>query len=197
MRTLLAIPVKPIDAAKSRLAAVLDGEERGNLALQWLDRLLDAATGAAVDAVAVVSADPDALALAAARGAYPVPEAAAGGLNAAIAQLAPFVAAIGAQRMVVLAGDLPGLTAADIGLLLAAAPVRGVLVASDQHERGTSALVLTPPNVVAPGFEGDSLARHRAAALAAGVDFVELRNAAFDDVDTPEDFSAWRRRSTG
>ncbi len=59
------IPVKELSQAKARLAPVLDGERRRELALALYRDVLAAALACpALDGVAVVSRDRDALALA-------------------------------------------------------------------------------------------------------------------------------------
>jgi len=60
----------------------------------------------------------------------------------------------------------------------------------DRHGTGTNALVLAPPDAMAPGFGPDSFARHVAAAEEAGVSHrVELAASLAHDVDTPEDLA--------
>ena len=51
------VPLKQLDAAKSRLGEVLDDEQRHALALRLLTRVIDACQGAGLD-VAIVSSDP-------------------------------------------------------------------------------------------------------------------------------------------
>jgi 2-phospho-L-lactate/phosphoenolpyruvate guanylyltransferase len=61
----------------------------------------------------------------------------------------------------------------------------------DRHGTGTNALVLTPPDVLAPSFGPGSLERHVAAASAAGVPAgMEEVPTLMLDVDTPGDLSA-------
>jgi len=61
----------------------------------------------------------------------------------------------------------------------------------DRHGTGTNALVLSPPDAIKPSFGPDSLARHTAAAEAAGLPHrVEDVPSLAHDVDTPEDLAA-------
>ena len=67
----------------------------------------------------------------------------------------------------------------------------GVVVVPDRHGTGTNALVLSPPDAIEPSFGPDSLARHVAAAEAAGVPSGSRRCPALAlDVDTPDDLAS-------
>jgi 2-phospho-L-lactate guanylyltransferase len=65
------------------------------------------------------------------------------------------------------------------------------VVAASRDEEGTNALLLRPPDVIAPAFGPPSVARHIQAGLAAGA--VTLVRSALGlslDVDTPADLAA-------
>ena len=66
-----------------------------------------------------------------------------------------------------------------------------VTIVPDRHGTGTNALLLAPPDAIAPSFGPGSLARHTAAARAAGI---EPRTEAVPtlvlDVDTGDDLAA-------
>jgi 2-phospho-L-lactate/phosphoenolpyruvate guanylyltransferase len=65
-----------------------------------------------------------------------------------------------------------------------------VAIVPDRHLAGTNALVLSPPDAIEPSFGPGSLARHTAAARAAGLDYsVERVPTLMLDVDTPEDLA--------
>jgi 2-phospho-L-lactate guanylyltransferase len=68
-----------------------------------------------------------------------------------------------------------------------------VVIVPDRHGSGTNALLLSPPDVVAPSFGAGSFARHAARARAAGamVQVCELPSLGLD-VDTPDDLAALR-----
>ena len=69
----------------------------------------------------------------------------------------------------------------------------GVVIVPDRHGSGTNALLLEPPEVMAPSFGAGSFARHAALARAAGaeVKVAELPSLSLD-VDTPADLAALR-----
>jgi 2-phospho-L-lactate guanylyltransferase len=96
----------------------------------------------------------------------------------------------GARRVLLVPGDCPLLDATEVEALLDFAGP-GVTIVPDRHGTGTNALVLEPPDVMAPAFGPGSFARHAALAQAAGA-AVRVRHVptlAFD-VDTPEDLAA-------
>ena len=72
---------------------------------------------------------------------------------------------------------------------------RSVLIVPDRHGTGTNALLLTPPDVLAPSFGPDSRRRHLAEAAAAGVpaEVVELESLGLD-IDTTDDLEALQRQ---
>ena len=72
--TSVAIPVRALEGAKSRLGAVLDAEERRDLVEDLLQRSSQAALATpGVGEVIVVSPDPEVLAVAEAAGPVPCP----------------------------------------------------------------------------------------------------------------------------
>ena len=150
-----------------------------------LDDVVAALQGAGPLDVRVLAGDDEAAAAAAARGLAVLSDA-GGDLRAAVdAGLAAVDPA--AVRMVV-AADLPALTAARVTALLAGADRVTILPTPDG---GTAVLVL-PPEVMLPARYGpDSAALHAAAARAAGLDprILPVEPAA-QDVDGPADLAA-------
>jgi 2-phospho-L-lactate/phosphoenolpyruvate guanylyltransferase len=96
--------------------------------------------------------------------------------------------ATGCDRALLVPGDTPLLEPGDVARLLRAST--SVVIVPDRHGTGTNALVLSPPDVIAPSFGPDSCARHVAAAEAAGVSHrVEEVPGLTLDVDTPGDLA--------
>jgi 2-phospho-L-lactate guanylyltransferase len=189
-RVVAVVPVRALESAKSRLGEVLDAEERRDLVARLLDRTVAAARDARrIDEVIVVSPDPATLAAAAAAGARPLHQR-GGGLNAAIDQACDVAVADGYRALVVLPGDLPLIDGPAIDALVAAAdPDDGpvVVLVTDRHGRGTNALLLRPPAVIAVAFGGDSRHAHAGRASAAPARYVEIEGPLSLDLDTPED----------
>jgi len=188
------LPVKRFAAAKQRLAS-LDDQQRRAVAAAMLEDVLEAISGTrSVERTVVVSGDPVAQELAADAGAEVVPDPSdAGHVEAAQAGIAHAQAA-GAGCVVLLPGDCPLLDPRELDSLLTGVPESYVAIVPDRHGEGTNALVLSPPEAIAPAFGEGSCARHVAAAREAGVPFAveELPSLALD-LDTPADVIALTR----
>lgn len=188
------VPVKPLDTAKSRLAAALGDRQRRALAATMLTHVLGVLCQVpAIDAILVVTADEAAAALAAASGAHVIREPQAQGLNAAVEAGLAEAARRSFARALVLPTDLPFLAPADIARLIAEAPPVGrpqasLVPAADGD--GTNALLLSPPGALSPCFGPGSFLTHLAQALARQVDLRVHHLASFAiDIDTPEDLA--------
>lgn len=192
MRTLAIVPVKSFDLAKQRLAGEFEPEVRHRLAQAMFADVLTALEAArAVDRVVVVTADADAAALAR-RTATVVHDGAQAGQSAAAAIGVGHALEDGRDRVVLLPGDTPLIDPNELDELIARTAADGVAVGvvSDRHRTGTNALVLAPPDAIGPSFGPGSLARHVAAAQAAGVPHrVERVPSIEHDVDTPDDLA--------
>jgi 2-phospho-L-lactate guanylyltransferase len=186
----LVVPLKPLARAKSRLAETVGDGLRPGLALAFAQDTVTAALASpGVRDVVVVTDDPLAAAELSALGARAVPDAPAGGLNAALAHGARVTrsrrpgAAIAALN-----ADLPALRAAELGRVLAAARAFPRAFLADAAGLGTTLLAAAPGAALAPAFGGRSRIRHRASGAAeillAGVDSVRR------DVDTADDLRA-------
>lgn len=193
MSDLVAIvPVKRLDAAKSRLAATLPPDERAALVVDMLRAVLAAlAASALVAERVVVSPDPTALAIARAASATALwqPD---DGLNAAL-ELAR-AATSPMAMLLALPADLPLLTASDVAALAGEACSATVVIAPDGAADGTNALLLAPGAPLPFAFGPGSFRRHLAAAAAASLTtrVVSTPGLALD-LDTPADLAALRR----
>ena len=179
----VVVPVKSLERAKGRLAAVLEPLERAALTLAMLEDVLDACLAVPGWQTWVVSPDEAVLEVSARRRARPIPEEDPG-LLAAIRQVEEEAA--GADVLAVVLGDLPLLTAPALELALhTLSPV--VAVPSDS-DRGTNVLLRRPPSVIPARFGTDSYRKHREAAEVLGVPFssVEAPEMGFD-LDRPAD----------
>jgi len=198
VKTLAVVPLNRLTAAKSRLAPALSGASRRELALWMAGRVLDAVKrSCAVDAIAVVSPDEEALAWARGRGASVIAQE-HGGLNAGLALAREYALARGADTLLVLLGDLPRLTPSEVMRLVTLAEraeaERSVVLAPDRDGQGTNGLLLRPPDLLPFAYGPCSFARHRAIARAFGVEplIVASPGLAFD-VDIPADLHELER----
>lgn len=192
MRTVAVLPVKSFSEAKRRLDTGLSpGERRALAQAMFCDVLIALKRARAVDAILVVSADHNAQRIAGGYGAQVLSDeehghnvAARHGVEAAMRD--------GAARVLLVPGDCPAVDPAELDRLLGREnPPRSVLIVPDRHGTGTNALVLVPPDLMAPSFGPGSCERHLDNARQAGAagEVVAVPTLALD-VDTADDLEA-------
>lgn len=183
----IAVPVKSLDRAKSRLAPVLSGLERASLTLAMLEDVLDAALSLTGWETWVISPDEAVLEIAVRRGARPVTEARAP-LSAAVRQVEEEAAQADADALAVLLADLPLVTAE---ALTEAVQTLGQVVASPSEDGdGTNLLLRRPPRAIPARFGRDSYRKHLHGAAIRGLPVSEVRRPELGfDLDLPADIA--------
>ena len=183
--------VQDADRAKSRLAPHLDAGTRRSLVMAMLDDLLTAVREVWQGDVIVVSPDPAYDVIAHDHRARIVRDGGTGYNEAVRLALAEVR---GADAAIVLPGDLPHASPAEVATLLESLPEPGVTIVAAE-DGGTLALGLRPPDVITPHFGPDSAAAHGDAARAAGVRLTYATAGMLrHDVDTLEDLArVWDR----
>lgn len=177
----IVIPVRPLGQGKTRLSPILSSPARAELARAMFAHVLGVARQLAP--VHVISRDADVLALA----QHPLRELGEG-LNPALEQAARELG--GDRPVLALSADLPLLSAQDLAAMVALLDEADVIAAPDRAGRGTNALLLARPGLIAYRFGPDSLSAHRGAATAAGLRFTCCeRPGLASDVDRPEDLA--------
>lgn len=182
----VVIPVKRLDAAKTRLGSP-DDPRRPELALAFALDVIDACRRAASVAAVIVVTDDDEV-IAGAPGVTVCAEPLGGGLNAAIRA----GAALADGPVVALAGDLPCLTAEGLNAVLDSASAHPRSLLSDSEGSGSAMLLAHDSADLDPHFGVGSRAAH----VQAG--YVDLADDPSDalgahlassrrDVDTPDD----------
>jgi 2-phospho-L-lactate/phosphoenolpyruvate guanylyltransferase len=181
----VAVPVKSLSRAKTRLSPALTGLERGALTLAMLEDVLDAALSVPGWETWVISPDEVALEVAAGRGARPIPEAKPPLANA-IRQVEAKAKQDGATALAVLPADVPLVTVDTLHEALRT--LGAVVIARSADGFGTSLLLRRPPRAIPARFGPDSFRRHLELAAERGlpVSVVERRELSFD-VDRPDD----------
>ena len=177
------IPVKDLPKAKARLASALDENGRRELATALFRDVLEAALEcSALDGVAVVTRDPDALQIASDAGAEGMDDP--GDLNESLDSVARTLAQRGADRLLVIHADLPLVSTADIETV-ARSSTDVALVSSG--DGGTNALVC-PAGAFDFCYGVGSAQAHKEAAWAADLEaeLLDLPGLALD-IDTPAD----------
>jgi 2-phospho-L-lactate guanylyltransferase len=188
MTTVAIVPIQRLTVAKSRLRHRLGASERHDLVLTLLHHVLTSLGAATlIDETLVVTPDP--LVAEAVVGPRATALLQSGtGLNAAILQGRDEAVRRGATALLIMLGDLPLVTSANIDALVRVVPEAAVVLAPDRHQRGTNALVLSPPDVLDPLFGVDSLRAHRTAAKKLGLNVREYRAIGTGfDLDESED----------
>jgi 2-phospho-L-lactate guanylyltransferase len=193
MRTLAILPVKRFGLAKQRLAERLGPEQREALAQAMVTDVLGALViSRRLDGVLVITDEPSVVALAEPLGATIEPDRRDAGQSAAVAVGVEHALRNGFERVLMVPGDCPALDRDELDALLdkhAESP--SVVIVPDRHGTGTNALLLAPPDVIAPAFGPGSFERHRELADAAGVRCAVARPATLlIDIDTPADLAA-------
>jgi 2-phospho-L-lactate guanylyltransferase len=188
------VPVKDLQHAKQRLAAVLSAPERRGLFAAMLEDVLAAlAASERLAGVLVVTRDVQAQSLAARYGAWVLVEPANRGHTAASTLGAATLAAEGAAGMLQLPADLPLLTPADVDAVLQAhAQAPSITLVPSRDRLGSNAVACSPPDLLPLRFGDDSFSPHLERARALGVEprIVERPGLALD-VDTSADLAAF------
>ena len=200
MKVFAVVPVRGLRQSKSRLDPVMENGEREDLVAWMLGQVLTVLReSGVVERACVVSPDPGALRIADRAGAHGLRQQSVG-LNPALEEARQRAFAAGAGALLVVPADLPLLHHTDIRELVGAAERCPAVIPPDDEERGTNALLLSPPDLTDFHFGPDSFHLHRRAAARAGVEarVVSTPGLAFD-LDTPTDLARLReleRRSS-
>ena len=195
MSAIAILPVKQFARAKQRLTD--DGFKVSRRALveaMLTDVLMALRRAETIEMVIVVTRDRDAERLAVAWDAEVVPDLENDSHSDAALIGVAEARRRGAETVLLAAGDCPMLAPDEIDALVHGNDgLSGVVVVPDRHGTGTNALLLTPPDAIAPSFGPDSCERHAALAAAAGVvvEVDPLPSLAID-VDTRDDLDALR-----
>jgi 2-phospho-L-lactate guanylyltransferase len=196
MTTIAVLPVKRFDDAKQRLGESLRSGTRRALAEAMLIDVLTALRRARrVDGVVVVTSEHGAEALARGYDARTIRDPDEPGHNPAARAGVRWAIEQGARRALLVPGDCPALDPTEVDDLLLSHPHEEsrVTIVPDRHGTGTNALVLCPPDAIAPSFGPGSRARHEALAREAGAECrIAEPPSLVLDIDTVEDLAVLR-----
>ena len=184
------VPFKGAEGAKGRLAPALSEAERRELSLAMVRDVLAALAAAPLDGILIVSGAPVARELAR-EFATEVFEETVRGLTGAVTEASAHVADQGGAGTLIVHGDVPLLTAAEVAMVLDGH--EDVTLVPDRHDIGTNCIAATPPNAMTYQFDGTSFAPHQALARAAGITPRVVRlpglGLDIDTVDALRDFA--------
>jgi 2-phospho-L-lactate guanylyltransferase len=194
-RTIAVVPVKRFELAKQRLSERLRPQHRELVAQAMVEDVLSTLVLAPeLAGVLVVTNEPSVRQLAGRLGAAVESDPYESGQSAAASVGIRYALAAGLDRVLLVPGDCPGIDLAELSVLLGdRADGDGdasVVIVPDRHGTGTNALLLSPPDAIAPAFGPGSFARHRELADAVGATWTVGRpETLLLDVDTPDDLA--------
>ena len=185
------VPVKDTGDAKRRLAGVLNGARRQQLALAMCEDVLATLAGVReLAGIVVVTVDPAAAAMAARYGAHVSSAGAREGHTGAVAAAARELAREG---MLTVPADIPLVEGDDIRELIhvhrnSTRGARAFTIVPARDERGSNAILCSPAGAVPLRFGADSFVPHLSAAKRCAIEptVVRLPRIALD-IDTPDD----------
>jgi 2-phospho-L-lactate guanylyltransferase len=205
------LPLKEFAHAKQRLAGVLTPEERRDLFAAMVEDVLSVLHGHPdIENTLIISEDEHAFALARNYGAVCLSESnlSVRGLNEAVQAGVDQLAHAGIDEVMVIHGDLPLISAADIRHLVLShqqlsqasvhkAATPALTIAPDEHRQGTNCLLCTPASSMTFCYGANSFTAH--AVKASHVDMplqvVSLPGVACD-IDTPDDLNQLIQRAS-
>ncbi len=187
------VPIKRLDAGKSRLLGALPRTAIEALCLAMLGDVLEALAGVPeIDRRVVVTPDPEVGRAAEAGGAEAMVRGDPG-LNPSLDGATAVLAKRGLEALLVVLGDVPGAAPEDLRALFRAGTELGEpsAVLAPSRDGGTAALLRAPFDAIPSRFGKESAAAHQAAAEEAGVRFrrCPLPSLAID-LDRPDDLEA-------
>ncbi|MBA3604855.1 MAG: 2-phospho-L-lactate guanylyltransferase [Acidimicrobiia bacterium] len=181
MDAAVLIPVKRFTAAKRRLAALLDTDQRAELA-RWL---ADRVVAAAQPLPTFVACDDDDVAAWADGAGAEVLWSPGLGLNGAVDAGRATIGGKGFDHVVIAHSDVP--LAHDLG---AVADAGRVTLVPDRHRDGTNVMALPVGADVQSSFGGGSFRRHLDLAMTAGLPVQVVGDARLAlDIDSPDDIA--------
>lgn len=192
------VPLKSSERAKSRLAEVLDVEQRRRLFFALAERVILALHESRnIDAVAVVTSSREVAEFAKALGAMPILQEADVGMSPALESALWSLQTMQPERVLMVPGDLPLICARAVDAIFdTQTSHEHVVLVPDRRHEGTNALLCSPPQAIAPHFGCASFARHLSAARAANIAtrVVEIAELALD-LDCADDLNYLRNHA--
>jgi 2-phospho-L-lactate guanylyltransferase len=188
------LPVKDLAGAKQRLAPVLSPTERRALFAAMLEDVLGAlASSAGLAGILMVTRDGLAQELAARYGARVLVQGENRGHTTASTLGARILAQEGVAGMMQVPADVPLVTPDDIAALLRAhGETPAITLSPSRDERGTNAVLCSPPDVLPLRFGDDSFWPHVQRARSLGIEPQIVRRPGLAlDVDAPGDLAAF------
>ena len=171
------IPVKSLEAGKSRLAQLLTGNERRELNAFFLRRTIEVAADEVLD-------------LARSFGVHAIGQGGEPGLNRAAMRGCEQLRSHGALEILILPIDLPLVRALDLREIAALGRRHRMIICPDRNYVGTNALFLPSRTSLQFRFGGESCMAHWREAQHCGLaPLIHFNPRIAADVDVPEDLT--------
>jgi 2-phospho-L-lactate guanylyltransferase len=189
LRTIVVVPVKALNRAKSRLDELLSLDERRGLMLAMLRDVTECIQKVAKqDYLCIVSNDPD-VEEEAERNGFVYRKDDQQGLNISIESVTVWAMDQQFERMLVIPSDVPLITESDVKLLLEN-KIGPLVVLTPSRDGGTNALSREPCNIIKPSYGVDSFKKHINLAIKAECKYEVYRSPTLElDIDTPRDLN--------
>lgn len=185
----LAIPVKTLKRAKSRLSPILSQEQRIELSRLMIADIVEAASRASHSLdVVLVSADDEVRKLAEELGVDFLQEEERG-FNEAAKRATSWCVSQGYRALMIVPADLPTITEKELDAAVRSCEWSpSVVISPAIGGRGTNLLLRKPPNAIKTWYDMDSYRRHLAEARENRVRYTLMYSVnTLVDVDTPAD----------
>jgi 2-phospho-L-lactate guanylyltransferase len=152
------------------------------------DVLLSATNSQVIDRVAVISPDRAVSKVAESYAVDAIAEKTLRGMNPAVREAIEYSSREGAQKVLVIPADIPLVTSRDLEEIVSLGKDVPVVISPSKSEKGTNALLLSPPNIIPTSYGQNSFKLHIKAAMRRGVRIEVYRSKRIAlDIDTPED----------
>lgn len=184
--TTALVPLRDPGRGKTRLSGVLSTDRRAALAGAMLDDVVAALRAAALPRIVVVAGGPGAAEAASALDVeVALDPPSVNGLNAALTSAARRLGPV--DELLIVAADLPRLTAADVSAVLRN---DAEVVVSPTRGGGTGGLLRRPGDRIPAAYGTGSAQRHLALAVEVGASSEMVETCGFaEDVDTEDDLA--------
>src|SRR5664279_1900462 len=196
MRAALLIPVKDLTNAKQRLGEALDPAQRSQLAEAMLRDVITAAAGVTdrLD-VFLVTGDARAQAMAAEFNFGVIEDARNESESAAIEMATVWCERQRYDATVVVPGDIPLITSAELHRVLDAAPTEGAVFVPAYDRRGSNCILRRPASIIPLRFGNDSFLPHCEAMKQTGKELIILDMPGIGlDIDNPHELEMLAQR---
>ena len=184
---MILIPVKDLSKAKQRLATIAEQSWRTEFAQAMLADVLEQVASFGADDVSLVTSDSCALELAQRFGFDVFRDDFSHSETDAIDMATRECESRGIDTTLVIPGDIPLLSAAEIQSIYENAPVTGSVLVPSHDKRGTNAALRRPASLFPLRFGNDSFMPHLSAAIATEKSCIILSLPGIAlDIDTPD-----------